>query len=76
MGVPVIAWNHGGIKEVLRRMYPFGAVQADNFGALVQRTGIFLQQSPMVAKSNAFSLEASMNQIMDLYHAALERKDG
>lgn len=75
MGVPVIAWNHGGIKEVLRRMYPFGAVQADNFGALVQRTGIFLQQSPMVGKSDAFSLEASMDQTMNLYHSAL-RKEG
>lgn len=75
MGVPVIAWNHGGIKEILREMYPFGAVQADNFNALVQRTGIFLQQTPMVAKSNAFSLEASMDQIMNLYHSALKKED-
>lgn len=75
MGVPVIAWNHGGIKEILREMYPFGAVQADNFGALVQRTGIFLQQSPMVLNSNAFSLEASMDQTLNLYHSALKKDD-
>ncbi len=75
MGVPVIAWNHGGIKEILREMYPFGAVQADNFDALVQRTGIFLQQTPMVGKSMAFSLEASMDQIMNLYHSALHKED-
>jgi glycosyltransferase involved in cell wall biosynthesis len=75
MGVPVIAWNHGGIKEILREMYPFGAVQADNFDALVQRTGIFLQQTPMVGKSDAFSLEASMDQIMNLYHSALNKED-
>jgi glycosyltransferase involved in cell wall biosynthesis len=76
MGVPVIAWNHGGIKEILREMYPLGAVQADNFGALVQRTGNFLQQSPMVGISNAFSLEASMDQTMNLYHSALNKEDG
>jgi glycosyltransferase involved in cell wall biosynthesis len=75
MGVPVIAWNHGGIKEILREMYPFGAVQANNFNALVQRTGIFLQQTPMVGKSNAFSLESSMDQIMNLYHSALKKED-
>ena len=75
MGVPVIAWNHGGVKEILREMYPFGAVQADNFSALVQRTGIFLQQSAMVANSNAFSLEASMDQTMKLYHSALNKED-
>lgn len=72
MGVPVIAWNHGGIKEILREMYPFGAVQADNLQALVHRTGTFLQQPPMVAKSNAFSLQASMDQTMALYHTALD----
>jgi glycosyltransferase involved in cell wall biosynthesis len=75
MGVPVIAWNHGGIAEILREMYPFGAVQADNFAALVQRTGIFLQQAPMVLKSNALSLEASMEQTLSLYHSALKKED-
>ena len=74
MGVPVIAWNHGGIKEILREMYPFGAVQADNFASLVQKTGIFLQQPPMVGKSNAFSLEASMDQTMNLYHSVLKKE--
>jgi len=67
LGVPVIAWNHGGIKDVLREMYPFGAVQADNLQALVHRTGTFLQQTPMVLKSNAFSLQESMDQTMNLY---------
>ena len=75
MGVPVIAWNHGGVKEILREMYPFGAVQADNFSALVQRTGIFLQQSAMVLKSNAFSLEASMDETISLYHSTLNKED-
>ena len=75
MGVPVIAWNHGGVKEILREMYPFGAVQADNFSALVQRTGIFLQQSAMVGKSNAFSLEASMDETISLYHSTLNKED-
>lgn len=72
MGVPVIAWNHGGVKEVLRQMYPFGAVQADNLSALVHKTGTFLQQSPMVGKSDAFSLKSSMDQTVALYHSALD----
>ena len=72
MGIPVIAWNHGGVKEVLREMYPFGAVQADNLSALVHKTGTFLQQAPMVGKSDAFSLQASMDQTLALYESALE----
>ncbi len=74
MGVPVLAWNHGGIKEILREMYPFGAIQADNLPALVHRTGTFLQQTPMVKQSNAFSLQASMDQTMNLYLKALDSK--
>ena len=72
MGVPVIAWNHGGVKEVLREMYPFGAVQADNLSALVHKTGTFLQQPPMVGKSDAFSLETSMDQTLALYQTVLD----
>jgi len=71
LGVPVIAWNHGGVKEVLREMYPFGAVQADNMLSLVQKTGIFLQQTPMVKQSDAFSLRSSMAQTLNLYRTAL-----
>jgi len=76
MGVPVLAWNHGGIKEILREMYPFGAIQADNLPALVHRTGTFLQQTPMVKQSNAFSLQASMDQTMNLYLKALGSQPG
>jgi glycosyltransferase involved in cell wall biosynthesis len=72
LGVPVIAWNHGGVKEVLREMYPLGAVQADNLAALVYKTGTFLQQTPMVKQSNAFSLQTSMEQTMRLYRNALD----
>ena len=71
LGVPVIAWNHGGVREVLRKMYPFGGVQADNMAALIHRTGTFLQQTPMVLKCDTFSLESSMNQTLNLYCNAL-----
>jgi len=52
-------------------MYPFGAVQPDNLSALIHKTGTFLQQAPMVAQSNAFSLKTSMDQTLELYHSAL-----
>jgi glycosyltransferase involved in cell wall biosynthesis len=71
LGVPVIAWNHGGVKEVLREMYPFGAVQADNLAALIHKTGTFLQQTPMIKDSDSFSLQSSMDQTLKLYHKAL-----
>jgi glycosyltransferase involved in cell wall biosynthesis len=75
LGVPVIAWNHGGVAEVLKEMFPAGAVEPDNLAALIQKTRDFLQRKPNVEKSDAFSLQASMEQTMKLYHSALEGKD-
>ena len=71
LGVPVIAWDHGGVREVLQQMFPAGAVEPDNMTALIQKTREFLQQAPRVKKSDAFSLQTSMDQTMSLYNTAL-----
>jgi glycosyltransferase involved in cell wall biosynthesis len=75
LGVPVIAWDHGGVREVLQKMFPAGAVEADNLPALVQKTRSFLQQEPEVPASNAFSLQTSMDQTMDLYQRAISNPE-
>jgi len=75
LGVPVIAWDHGGVKEVLQEMFPVGAVEPDNLPALVQKTRDFLQQAPIVKNSQAFSLQTSMDQTISLYHSALKKED-
>ena len=76
LGVPVIAWNHGGVKEVMQEMFPEGAVDPDNLPALIQKTRDFLRNRPTVKKSDAFSLQASMAQTLQLYNAALAKEDG
>lgn len=76
LGVPLVAWNHGGVKEILQQMFPRGAVSPDNVVALVSRTRDFLLQQPVVKHSDAFSLQDSMEQTLRLYQSALEQKDG
>jgi glycosyltransferase involved in cell wall biosynthesis len=71
LGIPVIAWDHGGVQEILKEMFPDGAVEPDNLPALIQKTRDFLQHTPEVKNSNAFSLQASMDQTMSLYNSAL-----
>jgi len=75
LGVPVIAWDHGGVQEVMHEMFPVGAVEPDNLAALIQKTRDFLQQAPKVDKSDAFSLQNSMDQTMSLYRTALGKED-
>jgi len=74
LGVPVIAWDHGGVAEVLEEMFPAGAVDPDNLPALIHKTREFLRRAPKVEESDAFSLLASMDQTMNLYHSAVKKE--
>ena len=75
LGVPVIAWDHGGVKEILASMFPAGAVKPDSQPLLLEKTRTFLHQPPMVQRSEAFSLHASMDQTMAIYQSALDSAD-
>jgi len=72
LGVPVIAWDHGGVKEILEKMFPAGAIKPDNQPALLEKTRAFLRHPPVVQPSEAFSLHTSMEKTMALYLASLK----
>jgi len=76
LGVPLIAWNQGGVREILQQMFPQGAVSPDNVVALLEKTRDFLLEKPTVKHSLAFSLQDSMDQTLRLYHSALKQKSG
>lgn len=71
LGRPVVAWNHGGVAEILAGLYPFGAVPPDNTAALRAQTATFLRQAPPVEASDRFSLARSMQHTLDLYRTVL-----
>lgn len=71
LGRPVVAWNHGGVAEILAECYPFGAVPPNNTAALRAQSATFLRQAPPVEVSERFSLENSMQRTLDVYHAVL-----
>jgi len=75
LGTPVIGWDHGGVQEVLAKVFTRGAVTPGNHGQLLDRTREFLRQPPGVARSGAFGLEESMNKTMDVYNQALMDKN-
>jgi glycosyltransferase involved in cell wall biosynthesis len=74
LGVPVIGWNHGGVQEVLARVFPRGAVTPGNRTILFDRCREFLRQRPDVTRNEAFGLKESMQKTMDVYHQALTDK--
>jgi glycosyltransferase involved in cell wall biosynthesis len=74
LGVPVIAWNHGGVQEVLAEMFPAGAVTPDQPAELLLRARSFLRTPPAVSPNCAFLLEDSMNQTLHLYQQAIRER--
>jgi glycosyltransferase involved in cell wall biosynthesis len=68
LGVPVLAWDHGGVREVLAEMFPQGAVRPNRFPDLLEKTRQFLEQPPEVPASSAFGLAESMQKTVALYH--------
>jgi len=74
LGVPVIGWNHGGVKETLSALFPEGAVQAGNHEELLQRSLSFLANSPGVKPGTAFGLRESMQKTMDVYQSLIQEK--
>jgi glycosyltransferase involved in cell wall biosynthesis len=71
LGIPVIGWDHGGVRETLARMFPQGAVQPDSRQELLAKTRSFLDQKPQVPDSDQFLLGDSMDRTMKLYESAL-----
>lgn len=69
LGVPVIGWNHGGVRETLAAMFPQGAVPPGDRRALFERSLAFLRRRPAVAASDAFGLHASMQGTMAVYRS-------
>lgn len=75
LGSPLVAWNQGGVAEILAAMFPEGAVPVGDHNALVDRTRMFLASPPRVEKSDAFSLEASMGRHLLLYREVLVERE-
>jgi len=67
LGVPVIAWNQGGVREILEEMFPTGAVKPGSFSALMAKTREFLKHAQVVPQSTSFSLRESMEKTTSLY---------
>ena len=67
LGVPVIAYDHGGAAEVLGAVFPEGRARpldTDHVSALIQS---FHNTPPRVKEQNPFTLEAMLNKTLAVY---------
>ena len=75
LGVPVIGWDHGGVRETLAALFPQGAVRPGDREELLKRSLSFLSDPPQVRPGTAFGLRESMQKTMDVYRSVLEENN-
>lgn len=69
LGRPLIGWDVGGSGEVIRRIFPFGAVPAGDEAALLARTREWLAAPRYPAGSHDFQLADMCGRTLDVYRA-------
>jgi len=67
LGIPVIAYSHGGAAEVLTKMYPQGCVEPNDIAAVCDKIISFYKEPVPVADKNFFTLDKMLADTLSLY---------
>ncbi|MFN7294064.1 MAG: glycosyltransferase [Lysobacteraceae bacterium] len=67
VGVPVLGWDHGGVGETLRAVWPAGLVAHGDATALHARAAALLDDPPPLPASLPYPLSAMQTATLDLY---------
>ena len=67
LGVPTAGYDHGGVDEILRAIYPAGLLPRGNIDEASLRIADLLQDPQPVPEGDFFPLQAMHSQTLDLY---------
>lgn len=67
LGVPTAGYAHGGVAEILRKVYPAGLLPFGDLDESCRRVGQLLTQPPEVPSGDFFPLAAMLDQTLALY---------
>ncbi len=67
LGVPTAGYDHGGVGEILRTIYPAGLLPLDDIDTATQRIASLLLQPDPVPSADVFPLRNMLSQTLALY---------
>ncbi len=71
LGKPVIAYEHGGVAEQLRAIFPQGLVKPGDLNCAIDLTEEILKGRPKPLPAEAFALERMLKSTLDVYQTVL-----
>ncbi len=74
LGIPVIAYEHGGVKEQLGELFPYGAIEANKKSSMRLKIKEFytLKEKPKPVKNTQFTLDKTNQKVLRFYQKMLE----
>ncbi len=75
LGVPVIAYAHGGVKEQLNELFPFGEIEPNKKSSMRLKIKEFytINEKPKPIKNTRFTLEKTNQNILRFYQKMIEQ---
>lgn len=72
IGTPVVAYNHGGVAEILEKIHPEGLVELNNVKQLSNKIQQTLKDLPVIPDTNPFSLSKMLDATLAVYQQGLK----
>ncbi len=73
LGTPVIGFDHGGVGEILRRVFPQGTVAVGDVDAAASLCAKWRTQPPVVNAQHPFELATMLANTLAVYHQVCAR---
>ena len=74
LGIPVIAYSHGGVKEQLIKLLPTGLIEVGKINDVVDLALRWITKPPKIKKNNFFTLKKMLQNTMNVYDKAVKKK--
>lgn len=67
LGVPVLGYDHGGVGELLGKLFPAGRVPVGDLEAAAEQVWAFQERPPEVPPVRGFALQDTLDQTLAVY---------
>ena len=74
LGIPVIAYSHGGVKEQLIKLLPKGLIEVGIINNVINLALRWIAEPPKIKKNNFFTLNKMLQNTLNIYEKVIKEK--
>lgn len=74
LGIPVIAYSHGGVKEQLIKLLPKGLIEVGIINDVINLALRWIAEPPKIKKNNFFTLDKMLQNTLNVYEKVIKEK--